>query len=222
MGESGLTLVIGNKNYSSWSLRPWLILKQAAIPFTEIRIPLYAGDWRERVLQHSPSGKVPALEHDTVKIWDSLAICEYLAELFPEKQLWPANVTARAEARAVSAEMHSGFQALRQNMSMNVRRRMPGRGRTPEVTADIERITAMWNDCRRRYAAGGSFLFGRFSIADAMYAPVVLRFQTYEVPVVGAAGEYMQTLLALPALQEWIAAAHAEKESIPHYEPADA
>ena len=217
-----LTLVIGNKNYSSWSLRPWLALKQAGIPFTEIYIPLYVGNWRERVLKHSPSGKVPALEHGTIKVWDSLAICEYLAEHFPEKQLWPADVAARAEARSVSAEMHSGFQALRQNMFMNIRRRMPARGRTPEVAADIERITAMWNGCRRRYAAGGPFLFGRFSIADAMYAPVALRFQTYEVSVDGAAGEYMRTLLALPALQEWIAAARAEKKSIPQYEPADA
>ncbi len=216
-----LTLVIGNKNYSSWSLRPWLLLKQAGIPFTEIRIPLYVGDWRERVLKHSPSGKVPVLEHGPVKVWDSLAICEYLAEQFPEKQLWPADAAARAEARSVSAEMHSGFQALRQNMFMNIRRRLPARGRTPEVAADIGRITAMWNGCRRRYAAGGPFLFGRFSIADAMYAPVALRFQTYEVPVDGAAGEYLRTLLALPALQEWIAAAHAEKESIPQYEPAD-
>mgnify|MGYP001559583556 FL=1 len=217
-----LALVIGNKNYSSWSLRPWLLLKQAGIPFTEHHIPLYVGDWHERVLKHSPSGKVPALQHGAIKIWDSLAICEYLAERFPEKQLWPADSAARAEARAVSAEMHSGFQALRQNMFMNIRRRMPTRGRTPEVATDIERITAMWNDCRRRYTSGGPFLFGRFSIADAMYAPVALRFQTYMVPVDGAAGEYMRTLLALPALQEWVAAAHAEKESIPHYEPADA
>ena len=217
-----LTLVIGNKNYSSWSLRPWLLLKQAGIPFTERYIPLYIGDWRERVLKHSPAGKVPALQHGAIKTWDSLAICEYLAERFPEKQLWPADPVARAEARAVSAEMHSGFQALRQNMFMNIRRRMPTRGRTPEVAADIERITSIWNDCRRRYAAGGPFLFGRFSIADAMYAPVALRFQTYVVPVDGAAGEYMRTLLALPALQEWVAVAHAEKESISHYEPADA
>jgi glutathione S-transferase len=217
-----LTLVIGNKNYSSWSLRPWLVLKQAGIPFAEVCIPLYVGDWRERVLKHSLSGKVPALEHGAIKIWDSLAICEYLAEQFPQKQLWPADVAARAEARSVSAEMHSGFQALRQNMFMNIRRRLPARGRTPEVAADIGRITAMWNNCRRRYAAGGPFLFGRFSIADAMYAPVALRFQTYEVPVDGAAGEYLRALLALPALEEWIAAAHAEKESIPQYEPADA
>ncbi len=218
-----LTLVIGNKNYSSWSLRPWLVLKQAGIPFTELRIPLYhAPDWREQVRKYSPSGLVPALRHGAIKIWDSLAICEYLAERFPEKRLWPADVVARAEARTVSAEMHSGFQALRHGMFTNVRRRMPNRGRTPEAAANIERVTAIWNDYRQRYAAGGPFLFGHFSIADAMYAPVALRFQTYTVAPSGAAHEYMRTLLALPAMQEWIAAAHAETESIPHYEPADA
>jgi len=218
-----LTLVIGNKNYSSWSLRPWLVLKQAGIPFTEHRIALYhSSDWREQVLEHSPSGLVPALKHGAIKIWDSLAICEYLAERFPEKQLWPTDAAARAEARAVSAEMHAGFMALRHTLFTNIRRRMPNRGRTPEVIADIARVTAIWNDCRRRYATGGPFLFGRFCIADAMYAPVALRFQTYAVSVDGMAGEYLRTLLALPALQEWVAAAHAEKESIPHYEPADA
>jgi glutathione S-transferase len=217
-----LTLVIGNKNYSSWSLRPWLVLKQAGIPFAERYIPLYVGDWREQLLKYSPSGKVPVLRHGTTGIWDSLAICEYLAEHFPEKQLWPADPAVRAEARSVSAEMHSGFPALRQNMFMNIRRRMPTRGRTPEVAADIARITAIWNGCRQRYGNDGPFLFGRFSIADAMYAPVALRFQTYAVPLDGAAGEYMRTLLALPALQEWVAAAHAEKDNIPHYEPADA
>ncbi len=215
-------LIIGNKNYSSWSLRPWLLLKHAGIPFSERYIPLYVGDWREQVLKYSPSGKVPALQHGAVRIWDSLAICEYLAERFPEKQLWPADVAARAEARSVSAEMHSSFQALRQNMFMNIRRRMPTRGRIPEVAADIERITAIWNDCRARHAADGPFLFGRFCIADAMYAPVALRFQTYQVAVNGAAGEYMRMLLALPAVREWVAAAHTETEKILHYEPADA
>ncbi|MBI5612589.1 MAG: glutathione S-transferase family protein [Gammaproteobacteria bacterium] len=217
-----LILVIGNKNYSSWSLRPWLALKQAGIAFSECYIPLYVGDWRGQVLKYSPSGKVPALQHGTVRVWDSLAICEYLADRFPEKQLWPAEIAARAEARAVSAEMHSGFLALRHGMFMNIRRRMPTRGRTPEVLQDIERITAIWNDCRARHAAGGPFLFGRFCIADAMYAPVALRFQTYQVAVDGAAGEYMRMLLALPAVREWVAAAHAETEKILHYEPADA
>ena len=217
-----LTLVIGNKNYSSWSLRPWLLLKQAGIPFREQYIPIRSEAWQSRILDLSPSGKVPALIHGDVRAWDSLAICEYLAERFPENQLWPAAIAARAEARSVSAEMHSGFQALRQNMFMNIRRRMPTRGRTPEALADIDRIVAIWNDCRARHGSGGPFLFGAFSIADAMYAPIALRFETYAVQTKGAASDYAQTLLALPALQEWVAAAHAEIERLAHYEPADA
>jgi glutathione S-transferase len=217
-----LTLVIGNKNYSSWSLRPWLLMKQAGIPFAERYIPIRSATWNTQIRELSPSGKVPALVHGAVRVWDSLAICEYLAECFPEKQLWPAAVAARAEARSVSAEMHSGFMALRQNMFMNIRRRMPSRGRSPEALADIERIVAIWDGCRSRYATGGPFLFGAFSIADAMYAPIALRFQTYAVTVDGAAGDYARTLLALPALQEWVTAAHAEKEQLAHYEPPEA
>jgi glutathione S-transferase len=217
-----LTLIIGNKNYSSWSLRPWLLLKQAGIPFREQYIPLRSETWNTQIRDLSPSGKVPALIHGDIRVWDSLAICEYLAECFPEKQLWPAAIAARAEARSVSAEMHSGFQALRLNMFMNIRRRMPTRGRTPETLADIERIVAIWDGCRTRYASGGPFLFGAFSIADAMYAPVALRFQTYAVSVDGAAGAYSKTLLGLPAMLEWVTAAHAEKEQLAHYEPAEA
>lgn len=215
---SDLTLVIGNKNYSSWSLRPWLVLKQAGIAFRERYIPIRSAAWSAQIRELSPSGRVPALVHGELRVWDSLAICEYLAERFPEKQLWPADVAARAAARSVSAEMHSGFQALRQNMFMNIRRRWPGRGRTPETLADIERITAIWNGCRARHAAMGPFLFGSFSIADAMYAPVALRFQTYEVNIDGAAGDYARVLLGLPALQEWVTAAHAEQEQLAHYE----
>jgi glutathione S-transferase len=215
------TLIIGNKNYSSWSLRPWLLMKQAGIPFREQYIPIRSAAWQTQIHDLSPSGKVPALIHGDVRVWDSLAICEYLAERFPDKHLWPAAVAARAEARSVSAEMHSGFQALRLNMFMNIRRRMPTRGRTPEALADIERIVAIWNGCRARYASGGPFLFGAFSIADAMYAPIALRFDTYAVQTEGAARDYARTLLALPALQEWVAAAHAEKEQLAHYEPSD-
>ena len=217
-----LTLIIGNKNYSSWSLRPWLLLKHAGIPFTERRIPIQTEEWYAQIHRHSPSGRVPALQHGTIKIWDSLAICEYLAERFPEKQLWPADTAARAEARSVSAEMHSGFQALRQNMFMNIRRSMPTRGRIPEVLKDIERIVAIWNDCRAHYKSDGPFLFGHFSIADAMYAPIALRFQTYDVTVDGAAADYATTLLGLAAVQEWVAAARAESERLPQYEPMDA
>lgn len=219
---SELTLIIGNKNYSSWSLRPWLVLKQAGIPFREQYLPIRSAAWSAQIGSLSPSGRVPALMHDDVHVWDSLAICEYLAEQFPDKRLWPADAVARAAARSVSAEMHSGFQALRQNMFMNIRRSWPGRGRTPETLADIERITAIWNLYRNRHRAQGEFLFGRFSIADAMYAPVALRFQTYAVAVDGAAGDYARTLLNLPALQEWVAAARTEKEQLAHYEPAEA
>jgi glutathione S-transferase len=217
-----LTLIIGNKNYSSWSLRPWLLLKQAGIPFREQYLPLRSEAWQTQIRDLSPSGKVPALIHGDIRVWDSLAICEYLAERFPDKNLWPAAFAARAEARSVSAEMHSGFQALRQNMFMNIRRRMPTRGRTPESLADIERIVAIWNGCRARYASGGPFLFGAFSIADAMYAPIALRFETYAVKTEGAAGDYARSLLALPAMQEWVTAARAETEQLAHYEPADA
>jgi glutathione S-transferase len=215
-----LTLIIGNKNYSSWSLRPWLLLKQAGIPFVERRLPLRTSEWSAQIAQLSPSGRVPALQHGSVQVWDSLAICEYIAEQFPERQLWPGDRAARAEARSISAEMHAGFQALRQNMFMNIRRSMPGGGRTPEALADVERIVAIWNGCRRRYAPGGPFLFGHFTVADAMYAPIPLRFQTWGVSVEGLAGEYARTVLALPAMQEWTAAAQTERESLPHYEPA--
>jgi glutathione S-transferase len=215
-----LTLIIGNRNYSSWSLRPWLLMKQAGIPFREQYLPIRSPAWQAQIHSLSPSGRVPVLHHGELRVWDSLAICEYLAERFPEKQLWPADAAARAEARAVSCEMHSGFQALRQHMFMNIRRRMPGRGRVPEALADIERITDIWNGCRARYAAAGPFLFGRFSIADAMYAPIPLRFQTYAMTVDGAAGDYARTLLALPALQAWVAAAQTEAEQLAHYEPS--
>ncbi|KAB2319672.1 glutathione S-transferase family protein [Betaproteobacteria bacterium SCN1] len=213
-----LTLAIGNKNYSSWSLRPWLVLRQAGIPFEEVRIPLYCPESDAALAKWSPSGKVPALHDGTATMWDSLAICETLAERFPEKRLWPADAAARATARAVSAEMHAGFAALRTHMSMNIRARRPGQGRTPECLADIGRIVAIWTTCRTRYGADGAFLFGDFSIADAMYAPVVLRFQTYGVALNGAAKSYAETILALPALQAWVADAIAESERIAQFE----
>ena len=166
----------------------------------------------------SPSGKVPALHDGDIRVWDSLAICEYLAERFPEHELWPADAAARAVARSVSAEMHSGFTGLRENMAMNIRGRLPGQGRTPECLADIERILAIWTDCRACYGHGGDFLFGRFGIADAMFAPVVLRFQTYGVALEGAAGAYAEAILALPALREWVADGVAETERIEKFE----
>ena len=213
-----LTLVIGNKNYSSWSLRPWLVLRQAGIPFEEVRIPLYRPESAAELAAWSPSGKVPALHDGDIRVWDSLAICETLHERFPKHGLWPADAAARAVARSVSAEMHAGFDALRQSMSMNIRGRYPDKGRTPECLADIERILAIWTDCRARNGSGGDFLFGRFGIADAMFAPVVLRFQTYGVALEGAARDYADAILALPALQAWVADAVAETEHIEKFD----
>lgn len=208
-----MKLIIGNKNYSSWSLRAWMAARAGGIGFEEIRIPLFIPGSREHILSHSPSGKVPCLIDHGLTVWDSLAICEYLAEKAP--QLWPADPAARAVARAVSAEMHAGFQNLRQRMGMNIRKDYTGHGRTPEVEADIARITAIWNDCRRRFGQGGPYLFGAFSIADAMYAPVCFRFQTYAVKPEGAAGDYLAAMLADPHMLAWQQAALAETEVIP-------
>ncbi len=213
---SELTLVIGNKNYSSWSLRPWLAMKVAGIPFAEHRIPLYGPGSKDQILVYSPAGKVPCLADGDLRVWDSLSICEYLAEKHPG--LWPQDPAARALARSVSAEMHSGFANLRAKMSMNIRKRYPGLGRTPESLADVARIVSLWSDCRARYGKGGRFLFGAFSIADAMYAPVVLRFRTYEVELPADCRAYSDAVLALPAMQDWIAAAMAETESLPQFE----
>lgn len=205
-------LVIGNKNYSSWSLRPWLLMRQAGIPFDEILIPLREPGSLEERLRHSPTGMVPLLKHGQLSIWESLAIAEYIAELYPEKKLWPEDRSARAVARSVSNEMHAGFLALRQQFPMNVRARLR-RAITPEVAVAIARIQAIWADCRTRFGRGGPFLFGAFSIADAMYAPVVFRFQTYAVEVGGEQQAYMQTMLGLPAMQEWTSAAAQERWS---------
>jgi glutathione S-transferase len=205
-----MLLVIGNKNYSSWSLRPWLAMKVLKLDFDEKRVALYGPGAREEILKHSPAGKVPCLIDGSVRVWDSLAILEYLAEKRP--QLWPADAAERAKARSLSAEMHSGFPNLRNHMSMNVRKRYPGKGRTPEVEAEIQRIFQIF------YSAKKPFLFGSFGAADAMYAPVVLRFRTYEVDLPAACRTYSDTVLALPALQEWIGAAERERESLPQFD----
>jgi glutathione S-transferase len=214
------TLVIGNKNYSSWSLRPWLLMKQARLAFEEVRVPLYVAGSKEALRKYGPSAKVPVLLDGSITVWDSLAISEYLAERHPERQLWPADGAQRAVARSISAEMHSGFAPLRTNMTMNCRGFFPGLGRTVEVAADIERIQRIWTDCRERFALAGPYLFGTFTVADAMYAPVVLRFKTYAVQLSPVAQQYADTVLALPALREWIDAARAEAEIIPAFEPA--
>jgi glutathione S-transferase len=205
-----MRLVIGNKNYSSWSLRPWIAMKHFGIAFEEIRIPLDRPDTSQRIREHSPAGKVPCLVDEGLAIWDSLAILEYLAEKQP--QLWPADRAERARARSVAAEMHSGFAALRTAMPMNVRNRFPGKGRSPEVDAEIRRISEILDSALK------PFLFGSFCAADAMYAPIVLRFRTYEPPLGKASRAYMDAMLDLPAMREWIAAAEREGEAMPKYD----
>jgi glutathione S-transferase len=206
---SPFVLAIGNKNLSSWSLRPYLALAHTGAPFEEVVVRLNVLGTRERILAVSPSGRVPSLRDGETLVWDSLAICEYLAERFPAAKLWPEDAAVRAHARSVSAEMHSGFADLRREMPMNVVGRTP-KEPSPAVAADIVRILAIWADCRSRYDAGGPFLFGAFSIADAMYAPVVTRFVTYGVPVSPQAEAYMNTIVALPAMQRWAAGAAEE------------
>ena len=207
-----LELVIGNKAYSSWSLRPWLVLKQAGADFIETRVPLYVHGYKEELLKHSPSGKVPILKHGAVTVWDSLAICEYVAELFPQAELWPEDRAIRAVARAVSAEMHSGFTAIRGAMPFNCRARGRHVPIGPEVQKEIERVQALWCDCRARHGKGGPWLFGRFSIADAMYIPVAGRFTTYSVALDPVAQAYVDAALDHPALRDWTAAARQETE----------
>ncbi len=204
-----LTLVIGNKNYSSWSLRPWLLLKHLDVAFREILVPLDQPGTREDLEKYSPSARVPVLRHGELTVWDSLAICEYLAELTGRG--WPAGPAARAVARAVSAEMHSSFTTLRSLWPMNARARNRHTAMTPGLEADIERIDQIWNDCRARFGSSGPWLFGDYSIADAMFAPVVLRFNTYGAGAVSPAARwYMASVLEDAALQEWLQAAKAE------------
>lgn len=211
-----MRLLIGNKNYSSWSLRPWLALTELGIPFEEERVPLFVSGYKERILAASPAGKVPVLIDGSVVVWDSLAIGEYLAETIPGRGVWPRDAAARAHARCVSAEMHSGFQNLRGQMPMNIRKLVSGHPRTPELDADVARVIALWGECLR--ASGGPFLFGEFSYADAMYAPVVTRFTTYGVTLDGVALDYSNRVWSLSGMQAWRAAAMAESEVIEAYE----
>jgi glutathione S-transferase len=211
MGMTGVTLYIGNKNYSSWSLRGWLALKESGLAFEEVLIPLNEPNTRTDLLRISPSGRVPALKHGDRVVWDSLAIGEYLAELCPEKLLWPADPATRAVARSISAEMHSGFAALRNHFPMNIRSSFPNRGVTPEVQADINRLTALWREQRRRQGPeAGPFLFGHFTVADAMFAPVVSRFRTYRVDLDELCQAYVDAVWAMPAYREWQEAAKHE------------
>jgi len=216
---AAMTIYLGNKNYSSWSLRAWLALKHTTVAFDEVVIPLYESGSRETILKYSPSGRVPALHSGNTTVWESLAICEYLAESFPNFDLWPKDAEARTLARAASAEMHAGFAALRSHLPMNVRSSFPGREITPEVQADINRIMAIWRDCRSRFGEkNGDFLFGGFTIADAMFAPIVTRFRTYRIELEREADAYCDTVMAMPAMQEWIAAAKNEPMIIERYE----
>lgn len=214
-----ITIYLGNKNYSSWSLRAWLALKQTGVAFDEVVIPLYEAGSSAEIRRFSPSGRVPALRHDGTLVWDSLAICEYLAELFPGAGLWPVDRAARAVARSVSAEMHAGFPDLRQNLPMDLSRHQPHRSRVAAAQGDIDRVTAIWRDCRERFGRHGAsgpkdgsrdFLFGGFSIADAMFAPVVSRFRTYGVALDPISAAYADAVWNWPAMREWAAAAEAE------------
>jgi len=212
-------LLIGNKNYSSWSLRPWLLLSHLEIPFEEEKLSFNDPAFKAKVGRHSPVGKVPVLVDGDVAIWDSLAIVEYVAETFPERGVWPADRSARARARSICAEMHAGFSALRNGLPMNCELRLTGVPFEVQVQRDIARIVASWSDCRSRFGAGGPFLFGAFSAADAYYAPVVRRFLGFDVKLPAVAGAYVATIDALPAMRAWMAAALAEKEFVEMDEP---
>jgi glutathione S-transferase len=212
-----LKLVVANKLYSSWSLRPWAVLKAFDIPFEEIVIPLRQADSRDRLLEYSPSGKVPVLIDDDVVVWESMAIIEYLAEAFPDRTIWPREVKARAHARAIANEMHSGFQPLRQACPMHLGARFATPPLIDPLKANIDRIEDIWSGARNRFGAGGPYLFGGFTAADAMYLPIVTRFETYGVPVREATRAYMDTMLAHPAFIEWRTGAYKESWRIPDY-----
>lgn len=214
-----LKLVIGNKNYSSWSMRPWVLLHQAGITFDEIQLWFDAAGRIAEARRYSPAGQVPVLLVDDAPVWDSLAICETVAELFPEKQLWPADARARQVARSICAEMHAGFRKLRGAMPMSIRASLPGKGMSADVQQDIDCIVAIWQSCRERFGGQGEMLFGRFTVADAYYAPVAMRFMTYAVPLPAAAQAYADAVRALPAVQEWMAAARSETAFVAADEP---
>jgi len=209
-----LHLVIGNKNYSSWSLRPWMALSMAHIPFDETVIPLYRPQAKKAITEHSAAGKVPVLHHGKLTVWESLAILEYLADMFPDRKLWPEGKAARVAARSAATEMHSGFAALRNACPMNLHRPRKAIALTDAAKADIARIDTLWRDCRRAYGRKGRFLFGGFSNADAMFAPVVTRFDTYDIKVSPESRAYMDAVLTTPTFRAWKAAALQETWTI--------
>lgn len=214
-----LKLAIANKNYSSWSMRPWVLLTQAGIAFEEIQLKFTDEGKVIGIEPYSPTRQVPVLIVDGEPVWDSLAICEAVAELFPDKNLWPADARARQIARSICAEMHTGFRNLRGAMPVNIRASHPGKGMSPAVQQDIDRIAEIWTSCRARFGKDGRLLFGQFTIADAYYAPVATRFRTYAVTLPPAAQRYADALLALPAVQEWMAQARRETEFVRADEP---
>jgi glutathione S-transferase len=220
-----LHLVIANKNYSSWSMRPWVLLKQFEIPFEEILIKFHSKDWDDNIARLSPSRLVPVLwdgeagGKSSTPVWETIAITEYIAELFPNKNIWPKDRAARAVARAACAEMHAGFRALRSNMPMNIRATLPGKGHTPDALKDVTRIEQLWRETRTRFGAGGPFLFGEFSAADAMFAPVVMRFHTYAPPLAKDTLAYCEAMRAAPGIAHWIADALKEPDFVADDEP---
>jgi glutathione S-transferase len=208
---SKLHLVIGNKNYSSWSLRPWIAMTMAGIPFNETVVVLDRDDTQAKLASHGGAGRVPVLHHGRVTVWESLAIIEYLAELFPDRGLWPKGKAARATARAIANEMHSGFSGLRNACPMNLRRTRKPVALNAQAKSDIQRVDQIWGDCRKTYGKGGSFLFGKFCAADAMFAPVVTRFDTYALACGEPSRRYMTAVMATPAFRDWREAALKER-----------
>jgi len=213
-----LQITIANRNYSSWSLRAWLVLERTGAPHEELVIPLRQSDTAAEIRKRSPSGRLPALLDGSVLVWDSLAIAEYLAERFPSAQLWPSDPAARATARAVCAEMHGGFTALRQTMPMNIRLRRPGGFETPSVAADVARIAQIWTELRGAHGTSGPYLFGAWGIADAFFTPVAARFRTYGVPLPPESAAYRDALLTWPAFRRWEQEAEREPWTIPEYD----
>ena len=216
---AGLTLVIGNKNYSSWSMRPWVLMKELGIAFEEKKLRFHTDEWDAQIERWSPSRLVPVLWRGGESVWDSLAIMETLNEWHPGKNVWPTDAAARAFARSIAAEMHSGFRDLRNNMPMNIRASHPGLGMNAEVKANLERIEHLWGEARKRFGARGPFLFGAFGAADAMYAPVVMRFTTYGVSLGTEAARYCEAMRAAPGVRAWIDEALQEKEIVAEGEP---
>jgi len=215
---TALTIVVGNKNYSSWSLRAWLAVVLTGAEFEEVVIPLYEDGSRERIRQYNPAGLVPVLIDGKTAVWDSLAISEYLAERYPDAGLWPADDLARARARSVVCEMHAGFAALRAHLPMNIRGRFTGREIPDEIQAQIDRIAAIWHDCRSTFGSGGPFLFGAPSLADAAFAPVVTRFDTFAVRVDEASAAYCATIRDWAPMRAWTEAAVAEPWTVDYAE----